>query len=170
MNRKLAGLALTLLSALSLTGCAGYQLGSMLPPDIKTVSVPTFANKTREPLLEVECTQAALREFQKDGSLQVVSADQADALLTCTILSFELQPVAYRRDIQNAAQQYRMIIYASLVLERRSDHKVLAQNPRVRGQYVFDMTGDLTSSKAIALPETAKDLAHQIVEKVVEAW
>ena len=60
--------------AIVLTGCASYQLGSMLPNDIKTVYVPTFINKTGEPMIESEATQAAIRELQKDGSLKVVGS------------------------------------------------------------------------------------------------
>ena len=56
--------------AVALTGCAGYRLGTMLPPDIQSVAVPTFINRTSEPLLESETTRAAIREFQQDGSLR----------------------------------------------------------------------------------------------------
>ena len=64
INTIRIGAALTLL----LTGCTGYRLGSMLPPEIKTVYVPTFANQTTEPLLEMEATDAVIVEFQQDGS------------------------------------------------------------------------------------------------------
>jgi hypothetical protein len=170
MNNPWFRSSLVLLAALALTGCAGYKLGSMLPPEIQTVNVPTFSNKTKEPLIEGPCTQAVIEEFQKDGSLRVVRSDQSDAILTVAVTSFDLNPLGYRRDIQNAANQYRLIITASLIMERRSDHKILAQNPRVKGEAVFDLTGDLTSAKSRILPLAAKDLAHQIVEKVVEAW
>ncbi len=167
---KLTRLALTLLVAVSLTGCAGYQLGSMLPDDIKTVAVPTFINKTKEPLLEVDCTQAAIEEFQRDGSLKVVSEDQADAVLEVVLIEFTQAPLAYEKTRRTAAQEYRMTIYAGMVLKRKSDGSIISQYPRVRGEAAFELIGDLSSSKLRVLPVAAEDLAHQIVERVVEAW
>ena len=49
---------------LTLGGCV-YQLGSSLPPNLKTVYVPTFVNKCGEPQVENETTQATIQEFQK---------------------------------------------------------------------------------------------------------
>ena len=40
----------------------------------------------------------------------------------------------------------------------------------MRGEYVFPVAGDLSSSKLRGLPLAAEDLAHNLVEKVVEAW
>lgn len=156
--------------AVTLTGCAGYQLGSMLPPDIKTVFVPTFVNKTQEPLIEVDTTQAAIEEFQRDGSLRVVNEDQADSILEVTLREYRIEPVSYRAEQKTTAKEYRITIHASVLLKRRGTDAVIAQNPRVKGEAVFPFSGDLTSSKLTGLPDAADDLAHNIVEQVVEAW
>ena len=156
--------------ALLLNGCAGYRLGSMLPADVKTVHVAPFLNKTREPLVEIESTQKTIEEIQRDGSLSVAKKDVADAVLEVTIVDFELQPVRYDTDRRTTARQYRMWLTANVVMKRTKDNTVIVDNPRVRGEYVFDMLGDLTSSKNRALPLAAEDLAHSIVETVVEVW
>ena len=161
-----------LLAAALLAGCAGYRLGSMLPADIKTIHVPTFVNKTKEPQIESATTSAAIQEFQKDGSLKIADQGRADAILKVTLTDFRIDPVAFRSQQleRTAAKQYRMTIFASIVMTRRSDDTVIAENPRVYGEYVFDVVGDLSSSKLTALRPTAEDLAHNIVEKVVETW
>lgn len=56
--------ALGLMCALS--GCAGYKLGSNLPPGILSVAVPVFVNQTGQPSLETITTGAVIEEFQKD--------------------------------------------------------------------------------------------------------
>lgn len=160
--------ALILLSALP--GCVGYQLGSMLPPDIQTVYVPTFINETEEPLLEIETTRAAISEIQRDGSLRIASAEEADAILTVRLIEFRLQPLAYDRDRRAAAEEYRMYITASVVLTRRSTDEIIAQSARVTGNATFFLVGDMTSSKQSALPEASRDLAHLIISRLVEAW
>ena len=151
-------------------GCAGYRLGSMLPPDIKSVAVPTFVNRTLEPMAEVEATRAAIQEFQKDGSLKVMPEGESDAVLRVTLTDYSLKPVSYRSDKRSAAREYRVTMIASVELVRCSDQAVVARHPRAKGEAVFELAGDLSSAKLRVLPEVSEDLAHSIVEKVVEAW
>ncbi len=157
-------------SAVLGSGCAGYKLGSMLPDDVKSVAVPTFINQTEEPLIEIDTTQATIEEFQRDGSLKVVSEEDADAVLKVVLLSYKLEPISYRKDRRTAAEQYRIRIICSIDMRRTSDNSVVAEHPRVEGEAVFDVFGDLSSSKLRANPDAAEDLAHDIVEKVVETW
>ena len=174
MRSKVLLSALLLLSCAvslsGLTGCSGYRLGSMLPPDVKSVYVPTFLNKTKEPLLEVETTSATIEEFQKDGSLQIASQDKADAILEVTLIDFDLDPVAFRSDEATAAREYRMTITVAFVMRRTSDNTVVAESPRLSGDSTFELIGNLSSSKLRGLPNAASDLAHKIVERVVETW
>lgn len=160
----------SLLAALLLNGCAGYKLGSMLPADIKTVHVPTFVNKTREPLLEIETTQKAIQEIQRDGSLKIAAKQTADSLLEVTITDYSLQPVRYDQQHATQTKSYRLWITATVVLKSSKDNKIIVDRPGVRGQAVFEVLGDLTSSKLQALPLAASDLAHNIIETVVEVW
>lgn len=161
----LLGIGLGLLTS----GCAGYRLGSMLPPDIKTVYVPTFINNTSEPQLEVETTQALIEELQRDGSLKVVNQDMSDVTLAVTLRNYWIKPVSYRGDQRTTANRYRINIQAAMVLTRR-DGTVVVDNPNVVGENVFEVAGDISSSKMIGLPLAAQRLAHDIVEKVVEYW
>lgn len=164
--------AVTLISAsLLASGCAGYRVGSMLPGDVKTVIVPTFVNRTSEPLLEVDTTQAVIEEFQRDGSLRVVgNINEADAILEVVLIDYRIQPVSFRKDVRTAAQQYRAFITANMVLRRTSDQSVLVEAPRVQGNFVFDVVGDLTSSKLLANPRAAADLGYNMVQRMVEYW
>ena len=72
---RLTGSSTVIASCLWFNGCAGYQLGSMLPPDIKTVHVPNFTNKTQEPFIVTETTKAVLEELQLDGSLELAKLE-----------------------------------------------------------------------------------------------
>ena len=156
--------------SLLLTGCAGYRVGSMLPGDVKTVHVPTFVNRTTEPLLELDTPQAVIQELQRDGSLRVVAEAEADAILTVVLTEYRIEPVSFRKDIRTAAQQYRAFIVANMVMRRTSDQSVVIESPRVEGRFVFDVIGDLTSSKLIANPQAASDLAVNMVQLMVEYW
>jgi len=154
---------------LVLSGCVGYKLGSTLPPGIKTVHVPTFLNRTGQAQIEVETTQATIREMQQDGTLRVGGADNADAVLKVTLVSYELEPLRYEKDRRRTAREYRAKITAELEFTPRGAQEPLVKKT-VQGESTFIPSGGLSSSKRRALPTAARDLAHDIVESVVEYW
>ena len=161
-----------ILAAAGFAGCTqlGYNLGSMLPPEIETVYIPVFVNETDEPLLEVEATRAAQEAIQVDGSLKIANEADADAVLRVNLIEYKIVPIAFREDKATAADEYRIYLTAGFAMTRKETEEVLAQSSRVLGESTFLLEGDLTSSKKLALPEAADDLAHDIVEQIVEHW
>lgn len=157
-------------AGLLLSGCVGYQLGSTLPPGIESIYISAFANETREPQIETAATRAALQEFQRDGTLQVTTEGQADAMLEVTLVGFDLSPLRYQNEQALTTEEYRQTITARIVLTRLKGDREVVLNREVRGEATFDLVGDLSSSKDRALPEAAADLAHDIVESIVEYW
>jgi hypothetical protein len=168
-SRLLAAL-LPVLGLLALPGCVGYRLGTMLPPDIKTIHVPTFINQTGEPQIELQATRSAIEEIQRDGSLKIAAENQADAILQVKLTQYRLTPLVYEAQRKTAATEYRLTLQAAIVLTRRSDNKVIVENPRCNGESTFPVVGDMSSSKRFGLPKAAADLAHDIVQKVTEVW
>lgn len=154
------------------TGCAvfGYRLGTTLPRDLKTIHVPIFSNDTGEPLLESETTEAVTDAIQKDGALRVVTSPaRADLLLDVRLTSYSLEPLGYDDDRLKSANEYRLILKASVLCTRRKSKDVLVSS-RATGKTTFVPGGGMSLSKSEALPEAAEDLAHNIVEQIVEAW
>ncbi|MDO9541769.1 MAG: LptE family protein [Kiritimatiellia bacterium] len=154
---------------LGLVGCVGYRLGSTLPPDIKTVYVPLFANRSREPLIENDATRALIAELQKDGTLKVVNIENADVILECTLTSVSLNPLRYNRDDVTKPNEYRLTLAASFTLKRVRNQDLVCE-ASVIGESTFPFVGNLVSAKQSATPRAAEDLAKRIVEKAVEAW
>ena len=160
-----------LMAALSLSGgCAGYQLGSTLPPEISSIYVPTFVNETKEPFLETTTTQAAIQEFQRDGTLKIATRTTADVMAEVILTKFELQPLRYQRDKALTTEEYRMRIHATLTLTSLKSGLEVAMERSVMGEGTFALVGDMSSSKQTALPEVTRDLAHHIVQEIVEYW
>lgn len=172
MNRISALLTsiLALFAVAISSGCAGYRLGSMLPPDIKTVYVPSFKNETSEPLIETECHRAVIEELQRDGSLKIADEETADAILRVRIRDYRLEPVVFDPQNRSNVRQYRIKLTASMMMTRRETDQVIVERPAVRGEGVFNVTGDLSSSKLLGLPAASADLARNIVQQMVEAW
>lgn len=171
MNPSLAPMILRLAAILCLTaGCAQYRLGSMLPPDVHTVYIPTCLNQTTEPQIEQEVTRAIISQIQADGALRIADAETADTILDVTLHKFWLDPVAYVPGESATANQYRMKLAASYVLRRRKDNSVVTEAPHLVGWHEFEFAGDLTSSKAVALRPAAEDLGRRIVNSIVQYW
>lgn len=168
VQRAWRGAAAAVLAVL-VGGCAGYRLGSTLPPGIRSVYVPTFVNRTGEPLLEATATAATLQEIQRDGTLALGEAGGADAILEVTLDRLVLEPLRYQRDRGKTTSEYRLRIRAELTFKERRSGKVLSQR-KVEGEATFPPLGDLASGKRQAIPTAARDLAHDIVESVVEYW
>jgi hypothetical protein len=80
-------------------GCTdmGYRLGSTLPPDIRSVYVPTFVNQSHEPQLEVSTTRASIEEVQKNGVLNLAGEAAADSRLSVTLTDVVLEPLRFNR-------------------------------------------------------------------------
>jgi len=150
-------------------GCAGYRLGSTLPPDVRSVYVPLFENKSREPLLENQATAATIAELQKDGTLKVVNAGQADVVLECVLTSISLNPLRYNRSDPTKPNEYRLTLNVSYILRRTRNREVLSEGTAI-GEGTFPFTGNLGSAKQTAMPAATQDLAKRIVERVIEAW
>lgn len=168
ITKPLVAVLCATLCASLLSGCA-YRLGSTLPAGIKTVHVSNFINKTNEPQLEVDTARAVIQEFQKDGTLRVVASDRADLNLKITLTELTLEPLRYDSDEVRTTSEYRLRIRAKMQLRRNSTGKMMVDK-EVEGETTLEPGSDLTSAKVAATPAAATDLAHDIVESVVEYW
>jgi hypothetical protein len=170
-GRRACVAALAVLSAAAFAGCAGYRLGSMIPPDIRTIYISTFENKTDEPLIEGEATRRVIRQVQEDGTLRVVrTREEADAILTGTLQAYNLTPIAYSEQERARPNQYRIALRASFAMTAAATGKVLVEDSDAYGEAVIQVTGDLSSAKRSGLPTAAEDLAHRIVRRMIEMW
>lgn len=158
------------LGVLSLSGCMDYQLGSMLPPGIRTVYIPTIVNKTGEPLLEAEATRALIERIQMDGSLRLAHEGSADALLHVTLRTYTMQGISFERGPTGRPNEYRVRLTASLSLVNVQTGEILAEHPSARGEATVESGGNVSAARRNAVPDAAEDLARDIVRRIVEYW
>ena len=113
---------------LLLIGC-GYQLvgkETHLPPGVTSVAIPTFANQTFEPGIEVPFTQAFLKEFIRDRRIRVTDKGKADSVLEGTIKALHTSSVSY--DQAGLVEEYRATVVVDLTLVRRSGEVIWKEN------------------------------------------
>jgi outer membrane lipopolysaccharide assembly protein LptE/RlpB len=149
--------------ALAVAGC-GYSLRGTLPPDIRTVGVPIFTNRTPQPAIEALVTRAILDAFATQGRLAVASPDVADAVLEGEIVTYDVVSIAFDRRAN--VQQYRLVLTLNLRMRDRRRDTVLFQRTGLREQADFRVFG--TVAETIAREETAvRQAALEIARSVV---
>ncbi len=123
MKRRLLGI---FLGVLCLAGC-GYQLRGKetnLPPGIHSVAIPIFANRTDQTGIETEVTRALVEKFISTKRLAVSARESADSLLTGTVKSFSIAPVAVTSSTQ-LTTEYRATLTVEYNFQGQKDGKVL---------------------------------------------
>lgn len=163
---------LTALLACSLLAGCGYKLGEIRPTpmrSVRTLAVPTFKNRTYEPRVEVLLADTLIKQLQQDGTYTVISDEQADAILYCTLNKTERRAL---RSVQNnvlATAEFELILEVTYEVVDRVTGIILMQG-RLRGRTDFFSNDDLQTTERQAIPIAAQDLAEQITAEISEGW
>lgn len=127
------------LLAMLLGGCGYHLRGELKPPaGVRSVHVPTFANKTYEPGLELPFTERIRTELARGrGARLVTDRGDADAVLTGEVLTFRAVPTVLVRNTEefgSAAldrllpRRYRAIVEIRISLLSVATGEVLWQD------------------------------------------
>jgi len=109
------------------------------------------------------------QEIQREGQLRLQSAETAAIRLRGTLLSYRLDPMRYDQNRPKTVAEYRVVVRARIeAVEAATGKAIVAQT--VVGDATLRAAGDLTTARRAALPEAARQAAHEIVNAVVSAW
>jgi len=171
--RFLAGFGLLL-------GCVscGYTLvgrGSFLPPDIHTISFPTFTNGTNRVGLEQRLSKAVAQELASRGSFRVTAkAGEGDAELAGEITGFTLYPVS--ADALGRTTQYQVQITVKVALTRLPGDKVIWKNDAYVFRENYDVAGggvnaaNYADLENQAIDAEADRFAQSLVSSILEGF
>ena len=174
MSARQAARLCALLLPLLAPGC-GYHLtghSTVLPPGIKKIGIPTFANKTDRPDLEQRLTARIISEFITRGRYHISSSEEGvDAVLKGEILAYVQTPVSLTP--QGRASRYEILINARATLVQTSDDKVLWQDDHFvfRRQYeVSSLSSGIVSQEQVAVDQVVDDFAQAVVASILEGF
>jgi hypothetical protein len=168
-------LCLSVFPALFSAGC-GYTLvgtgASALPPNVKTVWVPTLINDTTVVGVEQNLTDAVLRELSTRGRLKP-SKDrtQADSDLNGRLTSLSVSPVRF--DSNGIAVEYQVTVTASLTLVERATEKPLFKEPSFVFRQPYVVPGSSKSyydREREAILALARPFAQSLVTTILEGF
>ena len=160
-----------LLLAFLFGGCAGYQLGPATPGylrQVHAIAVPTFANNTLVPRIEVLVTSTVIKQFQQDGTFRIGNADVADATLKAEIVGLNRSPARSVRGNVLSTTEFNLTMTVKYTLLGR-DGKTLGGGA-VSGGTSFFVGSDVSTDERQAMPLAAEELARHLVSQLSEGW
>lgn len=177
-----AGLVLCVLGVLCVgaAGGCGYALagrGSFLPPYIKTIGIPTFANRTTVFNVETLLSQKVRSEFIGRGKYTVLpQATDVDALLVGEVTAVTIQPASFTTG--QLASRYVITMTARVELRDLRENSVLWENPSLVFRQDYEATSGASSLDAAAffghdanaLDRLSTEFARTIVSAILEAF
>ncbi len=152
----------------------GYHLrgtGSSLPPHIKVINIPMFANLTTRFELDLKFTQEVIDEMVARGKVEITgNAETADAILIGEIIAFRATPIAFGEDA--AADRYSITVVAKVILRDVVEKKVLYSNPSFvyQGEYEVPEDSEFESVESAAIDEIAEKFARSLVVAILEGF
>jgi hypothetical protein len=88
------------------------------------VAIPIFANRTDQTGIETDVTRALVEKFISTRRLSITTGNSADALLTGSVTSFIITPVAVTSSTQ-VSTEYRATLTLEFTFQGVKDGKVL---------------------------------------------
>jgi hypothetical protein len=163
---------MAVLAALGLTGCMGYQIGPAKPyylREIQTIAVPTFKNSTLHPRIEVLVTGTVIKQFQQDGTFQIVGDEVADAILKGEITGISRIPTRSVRGNVLATTEFGLTMRVRYSLVDRNG-KAISPASTAAGTTSFFVGRDVNADERQALPLATEQLATRLVNQLSEGW
>jgi hypothetical protein len=173
MSLPVTRTALALLAILVLGGCAGYRVGNTSGRSlqgVRSVYVPVARNTSLEPDLQMTVTNAVIRRFNSDGTLEVNQNSNADSELDIVITNVRHSPVRSSTSDILITAQYQLTIQATATYVNRRLGRKIFENVAVTGSTTFFTQSDIQEGERQALPLAADDLANNAVKLITEGW
>jgi hypothetical protein len=171
--KMLAGCWL-MLAALS-TGC-GYHLagrGDLIPKTVRTIAVQPFGNNTPRYKLARLLPSDISRELISRTHYRLSDdANQADAVLTGTLMNFSAYPIIYD-SVTNRATTVQAIVVVQVRLVNRADGKVIYEKNGAEFRERYEISIDPAAyfdESGTAMERLSKDVSRSVVSAILNAF
>ena len=155
------------------SACGYHFAGSTgnLPPEIRTIAIPLFSNKTFEPRIENYFTNALIDEFLERGRVKIEKRTKSDATLVGIIISYKNSPISF--DKNDRVVEYRATVIINTSLKRNDNDMILWESPGLTGRWQYMVSSDITVTdvnEIEAVKKIAADLAEEIHNRIFEGF
>lgn len=165
--------ALALLAVIVATVACGYHTAghsNVLPPDLQTIAIPAFVNRTQTYKIEQTLTAAVIQEFATRTKYRITSnADGSDATLHGVVLSTSTTPLTYDSSTGRAASVLVIVSMSVSLTDKRG--RTLYQNPSYVFREQYQVSQELSSffeEDSPAFQRLSRDFARTLVSNILE--
>ena len=152
-----------LVSAAVAAGCA-YTFNKKGDSSFKTIAVESFENRTSEYGLTDRLTNIVVEAFIKDGSMRVVPAEKAEAVLRGTLVKYERQVAQF--DITDQVETYKVVLEFEVSLSTPGNDSTLwTQSMTQEGIYSASK-----ETEEIGQQRAGELLVKAILNKTTKSW
>ena len=173
--------------------CGDLPTKRALPDDIQKVFIPPFINSTGQPDVENLLTKKVVQDFIVDGRLQVVSKDQADAILQGTVQRYDR--IVLTRDVNQVPQQYKLQVVVDIDFTNKTTGELMwttktqisltpgvdtppegfdSENVRslreFTNYYVFNVAGVPPEDEATALDRVLEQMGQRVLRRTLDGF
>jgi Lipopolysaccharide-assembly len=147
-----------------MASCQPYTFNQKGKPTIKSIAIERFQNETAEFTLSDRMTNVIIDRFLADGSISVVDASTAEAVLSGTLTRYTRQPYVY--DGNDQVSQYAVYMDFLVVLKKPGEEaEIWKENMNQIGVYtVADETEEDGQNRALEL------LVQSVFNKISKSW
>jgi hypothetical protein len=154
-----------------LSACWLYSFKGTLPPDIKNIAIPMFADRTAEFNIQQTVTDKIRLNFIKENLLKLVEEDHANSVLTGTILSVEDRPLVYteNENTGEAVTEYRVTLKIEVEWFDNVNNRSVFKKQFI-GYSEYDPTGATSKTRDTALTEAIEQITEDIMNAILADW
>ena len=154
------------LAALALAGCASYRWTSQVPPELRTVAVPTFRNESDVTELGALAAGQLLREFQREGTFRVARPGDAAVEVQGIVRKASSGFAGGSRKTGMRVSEWRFTMEADVSVVDRRSGRVMIDGRRYTAETTYLGGQDRLTDQRNASGRLAEDLARQVVDDV----
>jgi len=160
---------LACVTALGLTGCAGYRLGptSGAVARAKSIRVNPFQNETSEPRLIEPVVSAIRKHLQQDGTYHLATRGAADIIVNGVLTRYEREGVSFQPQDILTARDFNVRVAARITAIERATGKTILDR-EVTGRTSLRPGADFASAERQAAALLADDLARNVASLLVD--
>ena len=162
---------LALAVLLAAVGCSYSPNPTAFPTHLSTIAVPVFQNRTTQPTLEQQMTQAVIDKFIKNSKLRVVGEDQADLVVTGSMSAYKNAVFGF--NAREQAQEYQVQVTAVVTVKDRVKNRELWKDDaltRTANYFVVSTGGQPAQTEDDGRAAAIDKLADAILSRTTETW
>ncbi|MBI1190296.1 MAG: hypothetical protein GC200_06400 [Tepidisphaera sp.] len=155
-------------------GCAsepseGYSFQSTYPAGVRTVSVPIFDNYSFDTGVEVELTDAIIKEIQRSTDLKVVQGGSAESQLKGVVTKSQLRRLSIQRG-SGYVQEVAVTLTVDFDWKDTRTGKLLTSRRQFAASDSFVPVPGSGERIETGRHGAVQRLAHDIVAELREGW